>query len=177
MAARAAIRDVGRALNYPYSYCDKMAKMIPATMDLKECLEKVDEFRTTYESDEQAKKLIDLALKLEGVARHASTHACGVVISADPLFNLVPVQHPPGQEESIVTQYEMHSIEDLGLLKMDFLGLKNLTIIEDTLARIFVIRGEKVDMENIPYDDKKTYKLLQDALTTSVFQKLIGFFI
>jgi len=93
-----------------------------------------------------------------------------VVISATPLTDLVPLQHPPGQEETIVTQYEMHGIEDLGLLKMDFLGLKNLTIIEDTLARIYVIRGEKVDMEKIPYDDKKTYKLLQDALTTSVFQ-------
>src|SRR3989338_272832 len=139
MAARAVIRYVGRTLQYPYSYCDTMAKMVPFGMDLSETMEKVSEFKNLYQTDPQAKKLIDLALKLEGVARHASTHACGVVISADPLFNLVPVQHPPGQEETIVTQYEMHSIEDLGLLKMDFLGLKNLTIIEDTLARIYVI--------------------------------------
>jgi len=170
MAARASIRDVGRALNYPYSYCDKMAKMIPATMDLKECLEKVDEFRTIYESDEQAKRLIDLAKKLEGVARHASTHACGVVISNRPLTDLIPLQHPTQGDQSIVTQYEMHSVEDLGILKMDFLGLKNLTIIEDTLARIYVIRNEKVDLENIPLDDKKMFDILRNGNTTSVFQ-------
>ena len=105
------------------------------------------------------------------MARHASTHACGVVISADALDQSVPLQHPPGKEDdSIITQYEMHAIEDLGLLKMDFLGLKNLTIIEDTLARIFVIRGESINIEKIPHDDQKTFKLLQDAITTSVFQ-------
>ncbi len=170
MAARAAIRDVGRSLGYAYSFCDTMAKLVPTGMDLQETMDAVTEIKDLYKTDPQAKRLLDLALKLEGVARHASTHACGVVISAKPLTDSVPLQHPPGQEDSIVTQYEMHAIEDLGLLKMDFLGLKNLTIIEDTLARIFVIRGEKVDMERIPYDDKKTYKLLQDALTTSVFQ-------
>ncbi|MSU60361.1 MAG: DNA polymerase III subunit alpha [Candidatus Staskawiczbacteria bacterium] len=170
MAARAVLRDVGRALQYPYSYCDVLAKMVPFGMDLTETMEKVAEFKTLYKNDVQATKLIDLAMKLEGVARHASTHACGVVISASPLTDSVPLQHPPGQDEAIVTQYEMHSIEDLGLLKMDFLGLKNLTIIEDTLARIFVIRNEKIDIDKIPFDDKKTYKLLQDAITTSVFQ-------
>ncbi len=170
MAARAVIRDVGRALQYTYSFCDTMAKMIPFGMDLEESLDSVSELKELYKSDPQAKRLLDLAKKLEGVARHASTHACGVVISARPLTDSVPLQYPPGQDDHIVTQYEMHGIEDLGLLKMDFLGLKNLTIIEDTLARIFVVRGEKVDIETIPYDDKKTYKLLQDAITTSVFQ-------
>ncbi|OGZ73095.1 MAG: DNA polymerase III subunit alpha [Candidatus Staskawiczbacteria bacterium RIFCSPLOWO2_01_FULL_37_25b] len=171
MAARAVVRDVGRALQYTYSYCDQLAKMIPMGMDLAEVLEKVDEFKEKYETDEQAKKLIDLAKKLEGVARHASTHACGVVISADPLTESVPLQRSTQSEEGIITQYEMHSIEDLGLLKMDFLGLKNLTIIEDTLARIYVLHNQlKIDLDNIPYDDQKTYKLLQDALTTSVFQ-------
>ncbi|MEK7124403.1 MAG: DNA polymerase III subunit alpha [Patescibacteria group bacterium] len=170
MAARAVIRDVGRALGYAYGYCDTLAKMIPFGMDLPEVLEKVSEFRNFYQSDPQAKKLVDLALKLEGVARHASTHACGVVISANPLSDLVPIQHPSQDDSHIVTQYEMHAIEDLGLLKMDFLGLKNLTIIEDTLARIYVIRNEKIDIDKIPFDDKKTYKLLQDALTTSIFQ-------
>ncbi|OGZ66195.1 MAG: DNA polymerase III subunit alpha [Candidatus Staskawiczbacteria bacterium RIFCSPHIGHO2_02_FULL_43_16] len=171
MAARAVVRDVGRALQYPYSYCDTMAKMIPLGMDLTETLEKVAEFKELYKNDPQATKLIDLGLKLEGVARHASTHACGVVISADALDQSVPLQHPPGKEDdSIITQYEMHAIEDLGLLKMDFLGLKNLTIIEDTLARIFVIRGESINIEKIPHDDQKTFKLLQDAITTSVFQ-------
>jgi len=170
MAARAVIRDVGRALQYTYSYCDTLAKMVPTGMDLAETLESVAEFKDLYKHDPQGTKLIDLARKLEGVARHASTHACGVVISARPLADSVPLQHPPGQEEAIVTQYEMHAIEDLGLLKMDFLGLKNLTIIEDTLARIFVIHGLSIDIDKIPFDDLKTYKLLQDALTTCVFQ-------
>src|SRR3989339_1152877 len=172
MAARAVIRDVGRALAYTYSYCDAMAKMIPTGMDLAEALENVSEFSDLYKNDPQAKRLLDIAKKLEGVARHASTHACGVVIAKDPLTESVPLQHPPGPggENSIVTQYEMHAIEDLGLLKMDFLGLKNLTIIEDTLARIYVVRNEKVNIDNIPQGDQKTYELLQQALTTSVFQ-------
>jgi len=171
MAARAVVRDVGRALQYTYSYCDELAKMIPMGMDLAETLEKVDEFKEKYEMDPMAKRLIDLGKKLEGVARHASTHACGVVISAKPLTDSVPLQRSTQSEEGIITQYEMHSIEDLGLLKMDFLGLKNLTIIEDTLARIYVLHNNlKIDLDNIPYDDAKTYKLLQDALTTSVFQ-------
>jgi len=173
MAARAVVRDVGRALQYTYSYCDQLAKMIPMGMDLNETLEKVDEFKEKYENDEMARRLIDLAKKLEGVARHASTHACGVVISAKPLTDSVPLQKSTsaGQEEGIITQYEMHGIEDLGLLKMDFLGLKNLTIIEDTLARIYVLHNNlKIDLDNIPYDDLKTFKLLQEALTTSVFQ-------
>ena len=172
MAARAVIRDVGRALQYTYSYCDQLAKMVPLGMDLAETLEKVDEFKEKYETDELATRLINLGKKLEGVARHASTHACGVVISAAPLTDSVPLQRPPKEgDEGIITQYEMHSIEDLGLLKMDFLGLKNLTIIEDTLARIYVLHNKlSIDLDKIPYDDAKTYKLLQDALTTSVFQ-------
>ncbi|MGD0577032.1 MAG: DNA polymerase III subunit alpha, partial [Candidatus Staskawiczbacteria bacterium] len=171
MAARAVIRDVGRALQYTYSYCDQMAKLIPMGMDLAETLEKVDEFKEKYEVDPMAKKLIDLGKKLEGVARHASTHACGVVISAEPLTNSVPLQRPRDSEDGVITQYEGHSIEDLGLLKMDFLGLKNLTIIEDTLARIYVLHNNlKIDLDKIPDDDPKTFELLQQALTTSVFQ-------
>ncbi|MFH1656148.1 MAG: DNA polymerase III subunit alpha [Candidatus Nealsonbacteria bacterium] len=170
MAARAVIRDVGRALAYEYSYCDRIAKMIPLGFSLDDTLKKTAEFKQMYESDEQAKRLIDLAKKLEGVARHASTHACGVVISDKPLTDSVPLQRPTQNNGSVVTQYEMHAIEDLGLLKMDFLGLKNLTIIEDTLSRIYVLKGEKIDIENIPFDDEKTYKLLQEANSTSVFQ-------
>jgi len=171
MAARAVVRDVGRALQYTYSYCDAMAKMIPMGMDLNETMEKVSEFSDLYNSDDQAKRLIDLGKKLEGVARHASTHACGVVISANPLTDSVPLQMPTKSESGVITQYEGHSIEDMGLLKMDFLGLKNLTIIEDTLARIYVLHGNlKIDLDKIPYDDKKTFELLQQALTTSVFQ-------
>jgi DNA polymerase III subunit alpha len=171
MAARASIRDVGRALQYEYSYCDKVAKMIPLGFSLKDTIEKVTEFNDLYIVDEKAQKLINLALKLEGVARHASTHACGVVIAARPLSELIPLQHPTQDDNSIITQYEMHGVEALGLLKMDFLGLKNLTIIEDTLARIYVLRnGLKVDIDKLPLDDEKTFKLLQRAQTTSVFQ-------
>lgn len=170
MAARAVVRDVGRALNYPYSYCDKIAKMIPFGLTLDQTLARVEEFRQDYLSDEKAKILIDFAKKLEGCARHASTHACGVVISKERLDQIVPLQHPTQDDKAIVTQYEMHSIEDLGLLKMDFLGLKNLTIIEDTISRVYKVQGKKIDIENIPLDDKATYKLLQKGDCIGLFQ-------
>jgi len=170
MAARAVVRDVGRAMEYAYAYCDRVAKMIPFGMTLDETMKRVTEFRSLYESDQQARKLIDAAKKLEGVARHASTHACGVVISDTPLDEVVPLQHPTQDDQAIVTQYEMHSIEDLGLLKMDFLGLKNLTIIEDTLSRIYAIYGTNINIEDIPSDDKRVYRLLQKGETVGVFQ-------
>jgi DNA polymerase-3 subunit alpha len=170
MAARAVVRDVGRALGYPYLFCDKIAKLIPFGFTLDETLAKIPEFRQIYETDEKAQKLIDFAKKLEGVARHVSTHACGVVISDQSLDELVPLQHPTQDDQTIVTQYEMHSIEDLGLLKMDFLGLKNLTIIEDTLSKIFAIYNKKIDIENIPQTDKATFRIFQKGETIGVFQ-------
>jgi DNA polymerase-3 subunit alpha len=170
MAARAVIRDVGRALGYTYGFCDQLAKMIPFAFTLREALSKIKEFKAIYDTDEQAKRLIDIGKKLEGVARHASTHACGVVIAKEPLENIVPLQHPTQNDETIVTQYEMHAIEDLGLLKMDFLGLKNLTIVEDTLARIYKVHNISINIEALPHDDKKVYKLMQQADTIGVFQ-------
>ncbi|MDD5145832.1 MAG: DNA polymerase III subunit alpha [Candidatus Pacebacteria bacterium] len=170
MAARAAVRDVGRALGYEYGYCDRLAKLIPFGLTLDQSLASVDEFRDIYLNDARAHRLLEFAKKLEGVARHASTHACGVVISAASLDNIVPLQHPTQDDENIVTQYEMHSIEDLGLLKMDLLGLKNLTIIEDTLARIYVIHNKKIDIEALPLDDKEALKLFQKAQTIGIFQ-------
>jgi len=170
MAAKAVVRDVGRALGYPYIYCDKIAKMIPFGLTLDQALTSVKEFRQTYLNDPKAQKLIDFAKKLEGCARHASTHACGVVISKESLDNIVPVQHPTQNDKTIVTQYEMHSVEDLGLLKMDFLGLKNLTIIEDTLLRIYKVQGKNINIENIPLNDKATFRLLERGETISVFQ-------
>ena len=170
MAARAVIRDVGRALKYPYTYCDHLAKLIPIGFNLNQTLEKIHEFKQLYQSDEKATQLIDLAKKLEGCARHASTHACGVVISKEPLTEIVPLQHPTQNDENIVTQYEMHSIENLGLLKIDLLGLKNLTIIEDTLTRIYKVQNKSLKIEDIPLDDEKTYQLLQKGDSTSVFQ-------
>ncbi len=170
MAARAVLRDVGRALAYEYGYCDRVAKMIPFGHTLQETLKRVPEFKELYETDERARRLIDLGKNLEGVARHASTHACGVVISAESLHSLVPLQHPTQNDQNIVTQYEMHSIEDLGLLKFDFLGLKNLSIIEDTLKRIYAIHGKNVDIEQIPLDDPKTFQIFRQGNTVGIFQ-------
>lgn len=170
MNARAAIRDVGRAMGYEYSFCDKLAKLIPFGFSLKKTLEQVVEFKEAYEKDEKARTLIDNAKKLEGVARHASTHACGVVIGKDPLNTLVPLQYDSQENKVIITQYEMHSIGDLGLLKIDFLGLRNLTIIEQTIKIIKKIKGEEIDIEKLPLDDELVFKLLQQGNTTGVFQ-------
>jgi len=170
MSARAVIRDVGRALGLPYNFCDKIAKIIPFGFTLDKTLNEIRDFRQLYETDEQAKDLIDFAKKLEGCARHASTHACGIVISKEPLQETVPLQHPTQNDKAIVTQYEMHSIEDLGLLKMDLLGLKNLTIIEDTLARIYKVQNKSIDIETIPDSDKKAFQILRKGKTTGVFQ-------
>jgi DNA polymerase-3 subunit alpha len=170
MAARAVVRDVGRVLQYPYSYCDKLAKMIPFGMDLKESLEKNDELKMFVSGDEKARKLMGFAKKLEGCARHASTHACGVVISPIPLDEIVPVQHPTADDSSLVSQYEWHAIVDMGFLKMDFLGLKNLTIIEDTLSRIYIVHKENIELKTIPMDDHETYALMKRGDTVGVFQ-------
>ncbi len=169
MAARAAIRDTGRALGYSYGFCDKIAKLIPFQATIDEAIESVDELKQMME-DEDAKKLIDSARKLEGVVRHVSVHACGVLISPEPLWNYIPLQRAPQGEDTIITQFEMHSAEDLGLLKMDFLGLKNLTIIEETIELVKEERGEEIDINKIPLDDKKTYRLLQKGDTVGVFQ-------
>lgn len=174
MAARAAIRDAGRALDYPYDFCDKTAKMIPMFSTISDALENVPEFKTFYNSDSEAKKLIDSAQKLEGVARHASMHACGVVITKEPVTNYTPLQKITGSREGTVTQYASSTkysvVEKIGLLKMDFLGLKNLTIIQNALNIVRKTKGDDIDIEKIPLDDKPTYELLQKAQTTGVFQ-------
>ncbi len=170
MAARAAARDVGRVLNYPYDYCDKLAKMIPMFSKIDQALSAVPELKEIYKNEEAAKKILDFAKRLEGVARHASTHACGVVITKDALTEYVPLQFASSSDRTIVSQYSLHPIEDLGLLKIDFLGLKNLTIIESAIKIIKNTRGIAVDINNIPLDDKKTYRLFQKGETTGVFQ-------
>lgn len=170
MAARAAIRDTGRAMGYSYQLCDQVAKAIPFGSNLATALKESRELRQMYEGDEQTKTLVDTAMKLEGVARHASTHAAGVVITKDPLSKIVPLQHPTQDDQAIVTQYEMHAIEDLGLLKMDFLGLKTLTQIENTIKIIQNTKGKTIEVETLALDDALTYKLLQEARTTGVFQ-------
>lgn len=170
MAARAAIRDVGRVMDYPYDFCDKLAKMIPQFSTIDDALANVGELKELYAKDDAAKVIINYAKKLEGVARHSSTHACGVLITRDPLTEYAPIQYASSSDKNIVSQYSLHPVEDLGLLKMDFLGLKNLTIIESAIKIIKNTRGIDVDIDNIPLDDKKTYKLFQDGETTGVFQ-------
>lgn len=174
MAARAAIRDTGRALGYPYELCDKTSKMIPMFSSIEEAVDQVVELREAYQKDPSVKKLIDSAKKLEGVARHASMHACGVVITKNPVTEYSPLQRIIGKEEGTVTQYSSSTkssyVEKIGLLKMDFLGLKNLTIMQNTLKIVRKTRGINVNIDDIPPDDDKTFKLLQEAKTTGVFQ-------
>ena len=181
MAARGAIRDAGRALGHTYDFCDRIAKLLPGgpvpdypgkrdgKPFLEHCVETMEEVAQVYRSDPQAKQLIDAAARLEGVARHASTHACAVVITPKPLVEYLPLQKGTN-EEDVITQYEMHAVEDLGLLKMDFLGLANLTIIEDTVKMIKANSGTVIDIDTIPLDDAKAFALLQQAHTTGVFQ-------
>lgn len=170
MAARAAIRDVGRALDIEYGFCDQLSKMIPFGHDLEKALKKVTELKTLYNTDRRAKQIIDAAKRLEGVARHASVHACGIVIAEKPLVEYLPLQISPQKDNITVTQFEMHSVESLGLLKIDLLGLKNLTIIENTLRLAKERLGVKIDLDSIPLDDQKTFQMLQNADTTGVFQ-------
>jgi len=170
MAARAAVRDVGRALNYPYEFCDKVAKTIPMMMNFEQALRESQEFAFLYQGDRDARRLIDTARKLEGVARHASTHACGVVITKEPLTDSVPLQLSSQSSTAQISQYEMHAIEDLGLLKMDFLGLKNLTIIENAREQIKRAYGKEIKMDEIPLDDEKTLELFRQANTVGIFQ-------
>ena len=170
MAARAAVRDVGRVLGYSYSYCDQVAKMIPMFTSLKEALETVDELKKLYQEDPEAQRLMDMAAKVEGLARHSSVHACGVLITKNALPEYTPLQYAAGDDKTIISQYSLHPVEDLGLLKMDFLGLKNLTVIEQTLKIIAKTKNIKLDLDTIPLDDTKTFKLLQLGDTTGVFQ-------
>lgn len=170
MAARAAVRDVGRVLDEPYEYCDKISKSIPMFTKLGDALKTVPELREMYANEPAARKILDYAKRLEGVARHASTHACGVLITDKPLTDYVPVQYASSADKSVISQYSLHPIEDLGLLKMDFLGLKNLTIIESALKIIKNTRGLEINIDEIPQDDPATYKLFQEGETTGVFQ-------
>lgn len=170
MAARAAIRDVGRALGIPYALCDQVSKLIPFNQGLEEALAGVAELNKLYNENPDVKKIIDAAKHLEGVARHASVHACGTVISKEPLTNYLPLQYAPQNNNLIITQLEMHSVEDLGLLKMDLLGLKNLTIIENTIRLVRESGKGEINISQIPADDKETFAILQAGETTGIFQ-------
>jgi len=168
MAARGAIRDVGRALNFSYAETDVVAKLVPGTphITLEEALKVSPKLKEMYDSDERVKLLIDTARSLEGMPRNTSTHAAGVVITADPVSTYLPLSR---NDDTIVTQYTMTTIEELGLLKMDFLGLRNLTVIRDTEKQI-----QKIDpgfrMDKVPDDDPETFRMLTEGKTQGVFQ-------
>ncbi len=168
MAARGAIRDVGRALNFTYAETDVVAKLVPGTphITLDEALKVSPKLKEMYDGDERVKLLIDTARSLEGMPRNTSTHAAGVVITADPVSTYLPLSR---NDDTIVTQYTMTTIEELGLLKMDFLGLRNLTVIEDAEKEIRKIHPE-FDIDTVPDDDPETFAMLAEGKTQGVFQ-------
>lgn len=169
MQSKAVVRDVGRALNIPYAEVDKIAKMIPsACSSLEQALNLEPRLKALYSKEQTVRELIDVALRLEGLVRHASQHAAGVVISPEPLENLMPLYKNPG-DDTVISQFDMKALEDVGLLKFDFLGLKTLTVINDTL-KYAALQGKNIDIENIPLDDKETYKLLSSGETIGIFQ-------
>ena len=176
MEARGAVRDAGRALGMPYAAPDRISKMIPpgfqgSPMTIEKALEQSAELGLAYKTEPETKRLLDVARKLEGVARHASVHAAGVVISDKPLVEYTPLQKE-SKGDRIITQYDMYTVgeDGVGLLKMDFLGLRNLTIMSQALRFIKAVRGETIDLQKIPLDDTKTYRMLASGETTGVFQ-------
>ncbi|HLZ90246.1 MAG TPA: DNA polymerase III subunit alpha [Candidatus Acidoferrum sp.] len=170
MAAKAAIKDVGRAMDIPYGEVDKLAKLVPTTLGitLDTALAEAPQLKAAINADERMKDLMAVALRLEGLARHASTHAAGVVISPRPLTDVVPVYKTSRDE--ITTQYDMNALERIGLLKMDFLGLTTLTVLHDTVRMIEQNRSVKVDLDTLALDDADTYKLFARGDTTAIFQ-------
>ena len=169
MAPRACIRDVGRAMNYSYAEVDRIAKMIPTVLGITidKALEMNAELRELYEDDTRVEALIDVAKALEGLPRHSSTHAAGVVIASKPLVNYVPLQK---NEDMIVTQFTMGTLEELGLLKMDFLGLRTLTVMRDAVKFIKENRNVSIDIDHLDIEDHKVYKMIGEGKTVGIFQ-------
>lgn len=175
MAARGSVRDVTRALGYPYSLGDMIAKLIPMgaqgfPMTIDRALDEVPELKEQYEKDADTKKIIDMAKKIEGCARHMGIHAAGVVIAPTEITDFTPLQFDPKGDGKIITQYDMYTIEEAGLLKFDFLGITNLSILADALILTEKLYGVKVDIENIPLNDKKTFSMLARGETVGLFQ-------
>lgn len=172
LAARAAVKDVGRTMGIPFSKMNEFAKLIPERpgTTLEEALQMSSELRDAVKKDEQFKDVMESALKLEGAVRHVSVHACAVVIADEPLTKYTALMRPPKDENGLITQYSAKPLEALGLLKMDFLGLKNLTILQTTLKIIERTKGKTINLKTIPTDDKKSYALMARGETTGVFQ-------
>ncbi|MGQ0551011.1 MAG: DNA polymerase III subunit alpha [Armatimonadota bacterium] len=169
MGARQAVRDIGRVMGLPYGDVDRIAKLIPFNASIDEALRADPELRRSSEESTTVRRLLDLGQKLEGVARHASTHAAGVIISREPLTELVPLQRAT-KGDLVMTQYDMDAVERIGLLKMDFLGLAYLSILDRALAVIERVRGVRVDLKAIPLDNQPTYDLLSRGETVGIFQ-------
>jgi DNA polymerase-3 subunit alpha len=171
MGAKAVIRDICRVLNVPLTEADRLAKLIPETlnMTLDTAMESEPQLKQSYDKDPQTKRVIDICKKLEGLARHASVHAAGVVIADEPLTNFVPLYKPPGTED-IVTQFEGPMVEKVGLLKMDFLGLKTLSVLERARQLVEQIHGKKIDLEKINLEDPKVFTLFAAGKTKGIFQ-------
>ena len=169
MAPRACIRDVGRAMNYPYAEVDKISKMIPTMLGITidKALELNPELKNEYDTNDRVRTLIDVSKDLEGLPRHSSTHAAGVVIASKPLVEYVPLQK---NEEMIVTQFGMTTLEELGLLKMDFLGLRTLTVMNDAVKMIKENQGIDINLDKIDFEDKEVYKMIGEGKTAGVFQ-------
>lgn len=170
MKARLAVRDVARAMGFPYILGDQISKLIPFNATIDEAMAASRELRDLAETNPDAKTVIETARRLEGVTRHASTHAAGIVISKDPLVNYVPLQQAARNSAEIITQYSMYDIEKIGLLKMDILGLANLTTIKNALRIIKKIHNEEIDLDRVGLQDQKTYELLARGETVGVFQ-------
>jgi len=170
MGAKSVVRDVGRVMGLSYADCDRLAKLVPAElkMDLHKALKQVPELKEAYENEEVTRELIDTAFVLEDLARNSSVHAAGVVIGPEPLVNLLPLKLD--ESGTLVTQYAMNPVGELGLLKMDFLGLKTLTVIRNSCEMVRQTHGVTIDIDHLPLDDKKTYDLLNRAETLGVFQ-------
>ncbi|MBP6884174.1 MAG: DNA polymerase III subunit alpha [Candidatus Pacebacteria bacterium] len=174
MMARGAVRDVARSLGYPYNIGDRISKMIPMgsqgmPMTIDHAIEITPELKEAYKKEADTKKIIDLAKKLEGCVRHISVHAAGVVIAPAPLYEYAPTQLDP-KGGKIITQYDMYSIEEAGLLKFDFLGIRNLSILADSISLVKKFYNIDIDIERIPLDDKKTFSLLAQGQTEGLFQ-------
>lgn len=169
MAPRMCIRDVGRAMNYSYAEVDRISKMIPTMLGITidKALEMNPELKEVYDNEERVRNLIDISKNLEGLPRHSSTHAAGVVIASRPLVDYVPLQK---NEEMIVTQFGMTTLEELGLLKMDFLGLRTLTVMSDAVNMVKENRGISIDLDKIDFADKEVYKMIGEGKTAGVFQ-------
>ena len=170
MAAKAAIKDVGRAMDIPFGDVDRLAKLIPAELNitLDKALKDSPQLRSALEKDERYREIMEVALRLEGLARHASTHAAGVVISPQPLMEIVPLYKT--NRDEITTQYDMNALERLGLIKMDFLGLTTLTVLDDAVRLLKQSRNIEIDLAVLPLDDAKVYQLFARGETTGIFQ-------